>query len=584
MSTQKIPNEEKLFIQSNVGDYQGNVWSTFNIDFDSSPGVIKPSKRLDKVLGENEIGDDFVQALTTHDGKYYVITDNQVFECSTGDDPTNAANWSEETTLDGEDQGFETDATSFNGLLLISLGTDIMSWNGSSKDDDWWTNTVSGSALTSGKTHTLEVLRTGNDTLFVTDGNVVRYYNSSAGHTAITLESLFTAHVLLPALDKMWVGTYTEVENNAYVYEVQVGDDIADNAYPVDGRAVFSGFTYRNTPFVITERGYIQGFNGAGFETVAQFPWANDSATMNGVRPGLIQDTAISRAIHPKGVKVSGKFVFIYVDAEDEYGSNGDLLSNRGYSGVWVLDLDTYSLTHRYSLTAESTDYGTSKVSRSGPLMLTNTPETRIMVGGEVNGDAIGVWMEGTATQQGFFTTVRHEADSVADAFEKAVIKADTLDTGESIEVKYKSKEEPQFPYKINDIVWLDSTRFNTSDALTGITADDDGKYGHEIFILAGHQAGKMCHILDISGSTTKTVTVDESLGTLNEESDIIIERWEKVGNDADDDDGLHESDDGEYSVIGANEVSTFRQYKVVMTGDVTFREIISKSNNKNEL
>lgn len=569
MSTQKIPNSNKQLVQSNQGDYQGNLSATFNCDLDSEPGVIKTSKRLDRVIDDTMIATDIVQALTIHDGDYYIVTNDRVLDCSTNNDPTDSSNWNQVSTLGIEDLGVETDAVSFSGLLLISLGTDIMSWDGTTKDDDWWVTTTSGTALTALYPHTMEVLRTGTDTLFVTDTNTVRYYNSSAGHTTVTLDTLMTANCLTPSLDRMWAGTFTEVEDNAYVYELRVGDDSALQAYAVDGRACLSMFTYRNTPFVITERGYIQAFDGAGFSTVAQFPWANQSKVMEGARPGLVQTSPSSLAIHPKGAKVSGKHAFIFVDTNDEY-NGGSLIDPRGYAGVWVLDLETYSLTHRYSLTLASTDHGVSKVARSGPVLITNTPETRIMVGAEVESSK-GVWMEGSSTAQGFFVTTRHEADSVQDAFEKVIVKHDTLASGESITVKKQNVIKPNQPVEINDVTWVDGTRFTTTTSTTDIAVGD------EVFVLAGYASGKMAHIESIEGSTTATITLDAAIGAATETSDVQIQNFTLVIEDTD-------TENAEIRTLGPGDTSHFQTYKVVMTGDVTVREVISKSNNKEGL
>lgn len=570
MSTFKIPNSQKRIIQSNDGDYNGNVWSTFNIDLDSNPGTIKTSKKLSRVLGATEFGSDIVQALQIHDGQYYVATNDRVFDCSVNSDPTDSSNWGAISTLGVEDLGQETDMTSFGGLLLISLGTDVMSWDGTTKDNDWWVTTTSGSALTANYVHTMEVLRTGNDTLFVTDKNRVRYYNSAAGHTTITLDTLMVANCLTPSLDRMWVGTYTEVENNAWVYELRVGDDSALQAYEIDGRVALTMFTYRNTPFVITERGYIQAFNGAGFQTVAQFPWANESKVMEGCRPGLVQDAVTAKAIHPKGAKVKGKYCYINVNTDDEYVSNDFKLDSRSPSGVWVLDLETYSLTHRYALTDSSTDNGQHVAGRSGALLITNTPETRIMVAGEV-GNENGLWMESTNTPTGYFTTTRHESNTIADAFESFIVKADTLDTNESIVLKYKDVTRPDFPLTVTDITWLNATQFTTTNTLTGV------EVGDEVEIILGYKSGNHCNITAIEGGTTKTVTVDVSLGTLNETSDVQIDAWKKI-------DTEYIEDDGEYKKTGDGLTSPSRQYKVWMEGDITVREVISKSNSKIEL
>jgi len=582
MSTRKTPDELKRFIQSNVGDYGGNLWSTFNCDLDSNPGVIKPAPRLTQVLGTDEIGSERVLALQLHDGQYYVATQDDVYDCSVTSDPTNASNWGDISTLGSEDLGFETDMTSFGGLLLISLGTDIMSWDGSTKDDDFWTDVASGTALTANFGHTMDVLRSGTDTLFITDKNKIRYYNGVANGTIITIDSQMVASTMTPSLDRMWVGSYTEVENNAYVYEVQVGgvntlgDPSYNQSYAIEGRACLTMFTYNNTPFVVTDQGYIQAFNGAGFVTVAQFPWATKSKIMRGCRPGLVQASSTSRAIHPKGAQVSGKYCYIYVNATDGFDSSKNL-STRSPSGVWVLDLETYSLTHKYALTDTTADYGSHKVNFSGPLLITNTPETRLMVGGEVETE--GVWMEGTATPQAHFTLVRHESESVADAFEAFAIKNDTLASGETVTVKYKDLTLPGFPLLVNSVTWLNATQFNTTDTLTDVLGETAAgeQDGYEIEFLSGLGAGQLAHIVSITGGTTKTVTVDTSFGVLNSTSDIQIDSYKLLKVKA-------EQADGEVKKLGSGGTSPSRQYKVVMKGDVTVRETISKSNNNNSL
>lgn len=575
MSVNKTPNSLKQFIQSNVGDYQGNLWSTFNIDLDTQPGVIRTSKKLQRVLSPDDFGDDIVQAISIYNTYYYSVTDDRVSRCVTSDDPTLNASWSDVATFNAEDLGKETDAVNFEGLFLISTGTDVMSWDGTTKDNDWWTSSTGGGAgtpLTSGQPHIMEVLRTGNDTLFVTDGSDVRYVNLEAGHTTIALEANQTAVSLTPSLDRMWVGTLTNSEENAFVYEIQVGNDAASSAYPVAGRAALAMFTYRNTPFVITERGYIQAFNGAGFQTVSQFPWATESKVMEDARPGTIAQQSDSRAIHPKGVRVDGKYAYIFVNTNDEYSNPADILNSRSFSGVWVLDLETYSLTHRYSLATETNEYGYAEVTRSAPILLTNIPNTRIMVGGEIsNADANrgGLWMESDDTPQGFFTTVRHESESIADTFESFTVKADTLDATDSVTIKSKTATLSTYPVSLDDVTWLDASAFTTTASLTNV------EVGDEVFILSGHGAGNLLTITDISGTNTKTVTTDGTIGVLNELSDVQIENWKK-----------HEetmtAENGEWKKWGGPEgTHTACEYKVVLNGEVTVREVISKSNNK---
>lgn len=570
MSVFRLPGRDKRIIQSNVGDYNGNVWATFNIDLDSNEGTIQTSRRLVRSVDTNVSNwsdTEFVQALQVHDGFYYIATNDSVFDCSINADPTDPLSWDLTSNIYLEDLGTETDMTSFSGLLLVSLGTDILSWDGSVMNDDWWTTVAGGASLTAGKVHTLEVLRTGNDTVFVTDGNVVRYYNAAAGVSSVTLDTLMTANCLTPSLDKMWIGTYTEVENNAYMYEVSVGNAQASQAFEIDGRACLCAFTYNNVPHVITEKGYIQQYNGAGFYTVAQFPWAGKGKMMEGVKPGQVQDSPTSLAVHPKGAKVSGKYVFINVDATDGYDADVNL-STRGASGVWVLNMETYSLNHRYALTAAATDWGSHKVERSGPLLMVDAPETRIMVGSAIAG-VPGVWMESSDETYGYFVTTRHESEAITDAYEKFVVKADGFSSGQSITWMYKDLQKSEYPLTVLDITWLNATQFTTADALDGVSEGDS------IEIVAGYAAGRNTFISNIEGTITKTVTITNSIGVLNEISDIYIDNWVQAEN------GVLSENNVQHKVFGASNTSTFRQHKVLLEGNVTLREIMSKSNIK---
>lgn len=571
MSTQKIPNSRKQWLQGNQGDYFGNLWETWNVNFDTEPGVAKASKKLTPIL-TTDFGGDNVQAITIYGSNYYLVTTDDTFRCDVNNDPTNEANWTKITTLSEAGVGLETDAVVFNNLFLISMADEIMSWTGSVKDDDWWTTVTvggdTGTALTSGKPHTMEVLRTGNDTLFVTDGNVVRYANYSAGHTSVTLEEEFTSCLLLPALDKMWVGTFTETSEQAFVYEIQVGNSIATQSYPINGIACLSGFVYRNTPFIITERGFIERFNGVGFEPVAMFPFALKGGYPDGTRPGLVQDAPYARAIHPKGCKVRGKYAYIYTNLANEYDSSQQL-DELSHSGVWVLDLETYSLTHRYAI-AQTTDKGSVQVSSSGPIFLPQTTETFVMVGAEV-GTTTGLWVESSETAFGRLTLTRHEADSVADNFESFTVKNDTLSSGESIQIA--ERHSVKDTETVEDVYWLNGTQFTTSNALTNV------EVGDELYIYSGTKAGYHGYITAITGSATKTVTIDTDIGaTLNDTSSVYISNFNRFGNNV-------TSDSGEFQKEGGVEnANTFVQYRLHLTGDVTLRETISKSNNQSGL
>jgi hypothetical protein len=575
MATHKIPNTQGQVRQTNRGDNFGELWGSYNLDLTSTVGKLKAAKRLKRVLSNSDLSAFDVVALTLHDGKYYMVTGDEVWSCSVSSDPTALASWSMIATLSIEDVGFESDAVSFNNLLLVSLGTDIMSWNSdsSTKDDDWWTVTTTGTTLTANYPHVMHVHRGGQETLFVTDKDKVRYYNTTAGHTAITLHTLQTACAVTSGVDTVWVGTYTESNDYAYVYEIQVGNTAPTRAYRIDGRAVLSMDVYDNVPYIVTDRGHIQAFNGSGFQTVQAFPFAFKGLALSGVRPGLVQDTSISRPIHPKGMRVCDDSFFIFVNTENELSDfSNTVVDERSPSGMWEYNLATNVLNHRASLTDQASDKGVHTLQRTSPVLMVDNQYTKYLVGGEVGGSASMVGLSGedlTTAPLAYFTTPFLVSDTVQETYEKVVLKAKTLGANESITVKYRTTEyEPVYA----DVTWLNTTQFTTTDSLESFGEGD------EIEIMYGECAGEIAHITTVEGGTTKTITIDTALTTaLNDTSHVRIQNWKKISD-------TYTSTDGEVKTIGINVTAPWIQYKVVMRGFIELRQFISKGNAKNEL
>lgn len=572
MSTFSIPNSQKQVRQVNRGDLFGELWATFNCDLVTSPGKIKSSKRLTKVLDDGDLAGEDVVAIDVYNGNYYLTTAGDVLTCDVQDDVTNSANWISEGTLGSEDLGFESDSVSFDGKIMFSLGTDIMSYNGGTKDDDWWTATVSGTALTEDKPHIMHVHRGGQETFIVTDGNKIRYYNATAGHSTITLDTTFTASCLSSGVSAVWAGTYTEQGSQAYVYEFYIGEQldgapVARNAYPVDGRAVLSIEVIDNTPYIITEKGNLQMFNGVGFVTVASFPFAYQGGMLDGVRAGVVQDTSISRPVHPKGMKARNKSIYIAINTED---MDSLPINERSASGIWEYDSETGVLNHRNSLTDGTDTKGVSVQRRSSPLFIADAPETVFLVGGETSG-GIGLWAESTVAPYSYFITPEIESQTIQDAYEKVILKARTLAEDEAIVVKYRTSKNANYP-QYNDIVWLNATQFTTTDV-----SFSNASVGDEVEVIEGYRAGHLAHIEEITGTTTFTVTIDQSLGVLNELSTIRLQNWKKLPTE-------YTGEDGEFKSIGVGQTKPWIQYKVQLKGDIEFRQLISKGNSKTEI
>lgn len=584
MSTFSIPNAQGQIRQANKGDLYGELWASHNIDLNSNPGKILASRPLKRIATDTNLSAADVVAVHIHEGKFYFATTDTVYDCSVSDDPTVWANWSEIVTLGTEDLGFETDMVTFGNLLLISLGTDIMSWipATSTKDDNWWVTTISGTALTVDKPHMMHVHRGGQETLFVTDGNLVRYYNATAGHSTVTLDASMTASCITSGVDATWVGTYTESSEYAYVYEIYVGEEIASvpvarRAYRIDGRAVLAMDVIDNVPYIITDKGHIQAFSGSGFKTVASFPFAHKSVLLDGIRPGLIQDTSISRPVHPKGMRTSGDSLFIFINTRNEdtdFDETHYVVDERSPGGVWEYNATTGALNHRFSLCHATTDAGQHTYSRSTPLLIVDNQFTRILCGGEpeIGASAVGLFGEDrTTAPEAYFITPEISADTIQESWEKVILKARTLADTESIEIKYRTSKNPAYPY-YNSVTWLNATQFVSTDT-TWVSVE----VGDEVEIITGVDGGRLCHITRIELGTTNIITVDESHGALNQVNVVRVQNWKRIPT-------TYTSADGEFKSIGVTKTTPWVQFKVVLNGAIEFRSLTNKGNAKTTL
>lgn len=583
MSEFTIPNQYGQIRQASRGDVFGELVHTFNIDLNSSLGKIKTAKKMVKVLDEDtNLSGEVPQAFEIYDPRYWMITSDGLFHCSLNNDPTDSANWTNASGIKPAGLGFYSDMVVFNGLLLMSLNTNIASYNGSSTTANWWTSTVSGSSLTTGYPHIMHVHRGGQETLFVTDKNRIRYMNLPGGtpnHFTVTLQTDLVACCVTSGVDRVWVGTYTESGGNAYVYEIVVGEtlDVTDsngavldttpvarNAYKVEGRAVLSIEVVDNVPYIITEKGNLQAFNGAGFTTVASFPFSYTQEELSDVRAGLVQDSNTSRPVHPKGMRQHNQSIFININTELYSGD----YANKAPSGIWEYNKETNTLNHRYALADSTSVYGEYEGRRSGPLLIVDNEHTFLMAGGESYTGPSGVFVESASANQGFFVTSEIQSQSVADAFESLYLKAKTLGDGESIVLKYRTtKKDRQFC----NGTFIDTLSFNTTDTV-------NVEVGNEVTITRGTNAGKIAHIASITTSSSVTsITLDTALGTANETQRFEINNFKLAG-------GTYTSEDGEYKRFGDFGTNPWIQYKVVMTGDVELRQLLRKTNNKSSV
>ena len=575
MATFKIPNTQGQTRVAQKSETTGEILESFSVNLNFPIGKIQSSRTLTKVLDETDLGDERIQALAVYykqgsllAPKYYAITDDYVATCNTLDDPTNPDNWSEETGISTSNFGDETDAVVFDDKLIISRSQDLLSWNDSTDDNNWGTTVANLPSLTANYPHTLHAHSgNGGEFLFVTDANKVHYteiVGASGNASTVTLAKDRVACCIDSGVSATWVGTYSNSNNNALVYEIYTGEQldgtpVARNAFEVDGRAVLSLVVLNNIPYIITDKGNLQAFNGAGFTTVASLPFSGTSFVLSGMRIGNVDSDNNQRPVHPKGMKTSNDSIYINIntEADNRLEIQGEY-AERTPSGVYEYNTLTGQLHHRYS-------FGKSKLlDFTGPILITETPYTFLLAGAEINDTTAGLYAEGSSSY-GYITTVEIDSGTVQDAWEAQYIKAKTLTGSDNIELKYRlTKKDKQF----FTFTLADANTLNTTDTVSI-------ELGDEITIIDNTGVGNVGHVTNIdTGAVVTSITVDTVMGTAGDTGIAETINFKKYTD-------TYTSEDYEYKKYGLDETSPWVQFKIVFNGEVEMREFISKGTAK---
>lgn len=564
----QIPNSQGQLRQVNIGDYAGEIWESFNLDFSSAPGKIKTSKQLKRVLTDTDLGSPSgVVDMLIWNSSYLVATEDSIFSCSTSSDPTVSTNWSnispsENLYLSSSMIVFDDGVYS---RLRIALDTKIAEWNGGGTyDPDWWTVDRAGTALTAGYPHQLAVVQSQKETMYVTDKNKVHYLEKGASTTTQTVEldSQVVASCLAPGLSgAMWVGTYNENTGNAYVYEIYTNEEVDGTpvyrqAYPVEGRAVLVIWVQDNTPFIVTETGAIQQFNGVGFSTIAQFPFLLSGRPLGGVVLGQIQDSSRARPIHPRGVKTYGNYTYFLVNSqsnEDRYA-----VTPRFHSGVWELNHNDNSLTHKFAIVSTLDENGEDVLDGSGPIMIVDNQYTFMLTGCDpTQGTSLTeVYAVQSTYGTGYFVTPEVLSQVETDSFLRVIHKANIKDDGVIYTLYRTTKRDTVY----GTVTWTGTNKFNTTDDWSSVAAGD------MVRISEGYGSGHWAMVEEISSSSTVySVTISRDIGSNGQTSYAFSDNFILAQD-------TYTAADGEHKRIGLDVQAAWIQVMVILEGNIEYR------------
>lgn len=525
-----IPTKEKKFIQPNKGDSFGNLWATFNIDFDSIPGKVRVAPRLRINTDSTDDADlglpwAFVRSSAGGTDQWWAGCGAVLFKTA-GTDPSAAftqdAIASSPTIL----TAVSSDMVEFEGALIVSDTTDLNRLSGGTWDAAWWLTTLAQVALTSGIAHPLCVTQKTN-LLLIGDANKIHTVdkNSNIRNSRLILPTEFEITWIRSSADGTWFGARNKVNRNANAY---FWDEISENynrPYRLKSDRTFAGVIKGGIPYTINGEGQLLRFSGSGFEEVAVFPvfkqpnkrW-KDSNTVN-------------RCVHRNGMAVIEEKIHINLSSQIN-NTFSDLMENFP-SGIWVFD-EEQGLRHKYAPTLYRTteiDYGSFIIEDAGALVPTDSSLGVFLVGGTIRSNTSttvpAIFYRDTLTsddslvKRGHFITAVIESVSFEDIFQDILVSFKRFrNSGDKIIIKYRNIKNPNYPIQVSG-TWSSTTVFTTTDSLANASAGD------EVMILRGRGAGTTAKISTITeAGGTYTVTLAEAITGVSGTAQFLVGDW----------------------------------------------------------
>ena len=271
------------------------------------------------------------------------------------------------------------------------------------------------------------------------------------------------------------------------------------------------GFIKDENCHIIDKLGQIRVFTGSSFRPYLYFPC-------------YYRDEKLTTLPHRNGIITRGDIVKIAW--KGQYPDP---------AGIWVIE--DGNLYHKHSLVFDKTNFnsiGAMEVNSTGALY----EENEIYIGASLV-DGAGNDVKGaystikTAVSdetRSRFETSKLITSEIKDIWQDVVLKYDPVSGGD-IKVKYKAEPNKVLETAEYSGTWTSSTTFtcNTAGFVSAVNSGDI-EAGDEVIIRKGQGAGLLAHITEITGTTTKTVTIDEGLTAItNGTFTFSVEKWKEV-------------------------------------------------------
>lgn len=539
--------------QTNKGNSGGLINETFNIDLNHNPGNISlPNKVNINTTNDDVASLGLITKFVFFNGVYFAHscgTDSGTYDgvgrVFKGGDSVQSGfelpTWTVNTTDFRDDGTIEE----FNGDLFL-FSADIWSI-GSSSDTSWTSESTSN-----GKSFAVKfqdrIYFLGTDTRIESFSDPAVIASSGSYSWVSPTQSAGDIVGLDTSTAGIWIPTSSSGTPETFVYLWDgITENAYDGAYKVPETYIMGIKVLNDTPYVVGGSGSVYAFNGSYFAEVAKFPFADVLlAGTDDSNNTAITTLGIGKWMHNNGMTVAGNKLYFLVNpiAQDDSTRFGDYPK---LAGIWCLDPEI-GLYHKHAISTINSNGEFGQLKHVGALTTaaldTNPSATdagtfifgfSYLVEDDTSTEkyAIGYVEPSYNTgveQSGHITTQRIYSPNISDSWEYIGIGFEELESTDSIEVKYKIKDNDSANVSIT---WASTTSFTTSDTrLADVKSNFDNGSGYECRVLFGNGSGVTSQITAISeDSGTYTVTLNKAHAgvSASDTANVRIENWESA-------------------------------------------------------
>lgn len=544
MKTKIIPDNKKI-VQGNYGELLSNLFASFNIDLQSNRGKIRVSPKTYIYNAKSTNSDTatlkypsaFVRSSANGTDSYWILCDKQLIRVDASSD----ASWGSlavdtSTSTPTSILGYKvSDMVDWGGYLYVSGSTDIVRLPGNTTWASWW-NALSGNPLlTQDIPHPLCV---GFNNLFLCGDGTGVVYSDTLGtfsKSRLTFKSQFEVLWIISSSTEYWIGCRNKKGGQG---EVFMWDGVSQNFnsnYKIGSEIPLAGIIKDNVCYVLNNIGQLLAFNGSGFSEVARLPIANYREF------SWIDQTAGNDifTVHKNGMTLINNNINILVNSNLNAYTSNLLILEEMPSGIWEYTPEN-GLVHKYSITKDianltTNDYGSPIITFAGFIYPYNKTYSSFIAGGAV-GTTHMIFREDSAdsiAKCGYIITPLIQTREVQENWQKMFFNIkQLLNSTDKIRIKYRTYKKAfgvgtyRGEQLALEYTWVDSTHLS----IAATTAQLNLAVGDEIEIMTGIGAGLSANITAITGTSTITLTIDETVSGASGTCTARLANWTDIG------------------------------------------------------